>query len=334
MPSSRAATGPRYAPAIRLEELRAYLDSSGGATVYEIAERLHVSVRTAIRYLRALEAAGDKLWDDYDGSKKIWRLLPTARSATLRLTTSQMVSLYLSRRIFDFLAGTGFEDDLEQLFRQLEVLLRKKDFVEVRHLDRKLWAINEAPYHYEGRIEDVNDILTALIREDRLSVRHASVDRGRSKFEVNPYTLLVYKRGLYLSGFSHHHGALRTFGLDGIKEVDWLKGQKFSYPTDYHPSSLVEGAFGLIGGTETEVRLFFEQKVARFVQRRQWHPSQAISAVPGGIELTMRVRGTVELISWILSFGDQVEVLAPDSLRQQLSAELARAAARYQKRTT
>lgn len=194
MPSSRAAAGPRYAPAIRLEELRAYLDASGGATVYEIAERLHVSVRTAIRYLRALEAAGDKLWDDYDGSKKIWRLLPTARSATLRLTTSQMVSLYLSRRIFDFLAGTGFEDDLEQLFRQLEVLLRKKDFVEVRHLDRKLWAINEAPYHYEGRIEDVNDILTALIREDRLSLRHGSVDRGRSKFEVNPYTLLVYKR--------------------------------------------------------------------------------------------------------------------------------------------
>lgn len=41
----------RYAPARRLYELRALLNSTGGATVYEVADRLRVSVRSAIRYL-------------------------------------------------------------------------------------------------------------------------------------------------------------------------------------------------------------------------------------------------------------------------------------------
>ncbi len=51
--------------------------------------------------------------------------------------------------------------------------------------------------------------------------------------------------------------------------------------------------------------------------------------MPTGVELTMEVSGTVELASWVLGFGDQAEVLEPDSLRDQVAAELARASARY-----
>lgn len=61
----------------------------------------------------------------------------------------------------------------------------------------------------------------------------------------------------------------------------------------------------------------------------QWHPTQEIKRVPTGIELTMEVSGTVELASWVLGFGDQAEVLEPESLREQIGAELARATARY-----
>jgi hypothetical protein len=51
--------------------------------------------------------------------------------------------------------------------------------------------------------------------------------------------------------------------------------------------------------------------------------------VTGGIEMTLRVNGTVELASWVLSFGDQAEVRAPPELRERLAAELARAMGRY-----
>jgi predicted DNA-binding transcriptional regulator YafY len=45
----------------------------------------------------------------------------------------------------------------------------------------------------------------------------------------------------------------------------------------------------------------------------------------------MDVRGTTELTSWVLGFGDQAEVLEPESLREAVAAELSRAAARYQR---
>jgi predicted DNA-binding transcriptional regulator YafY len=324
-----AKTTGRYAPARRLDQVRAFLNSTGGATVYEIAERLEVSVRTAIRYLRALEDTGERLYDDTEGRKKIWRLMPSTREAYLRLTTSQMTSLYLSRRVFDFLEGTGFKEDLDEIFDQLGATLRRKDFVAAKNLERKLFNVNEAPYKYEGRIEDVNDIITALIREDRIEARHTSVQRGKKTFVLEPYTLLVYKKGLYLAGHSSHVGKVRTFALDGFRQIDWLRNERFTYPKEYDPQKLFEGNFGLIGGLETDVRIFFTDKVARFVRRRTWHPTEKIKKVPDGIELSMRVKGTVEIISWVLSFGEHAELLEPPELRQAVVDELRGAVARY-----
>src|SRR5262249_47587969 len=155
-----------------------------------------------------------------------------------------------------------------------------------RNLDRKIYDVNEAPHVYEGRLEHVNEILTALLKEQRLAVVHESV-RGRARFEIDPYTLLVYKKGLYLAGFSHKHQGIRTFALAGFVDVDWLKGRKFEYPADYHPSRLYEGAFGLIAGDPVRVRVRFSKKVARFVRRRRWHPSQTVAETTDGLELSM-----------------------------------------------
>ena len=57
--AARATRAAPYAPAVRLAGVRAILDSATGASVYDIAERFEVSVRTALRYLEALRSAGE-----------------------------------------------------------------------------------------------------------------------------------------------------------------------------------------------------------------------------------------------------------------------------------
>lgn len=326
----RKSEADSYSPAARLLEVRAALESGDGLSVHDIAERFDVSLRTAIRYVDALRKAGEPLYDETVGKRKVWRLMPTARRGTITLTTSQMVALFLSRRVFDFLAGTGFKEDLDEVFAKLEATLKRKDSAAVRNLDRKVFDVNEARHLYEGRLEDVNDIITALLREDRLRVTHEGVSGGRKTFVLDPYTLLVYKKGLYLAGFSHQHHEIRTFALDGFREVDWLKGDQFEYPADYRPEQLTEGAFGLIRGEPTHVRILFDPKVARYIQRRQWHPTQRFRRVDGGIEMTMDVRGTTELVTWVLGFGDKARVLEPEQLRSDIALELVAGAYAYQ----
>ena len=85
---------------------------------------------------------------------------------------------------------------------------------------------------------------------------------------------------------------------------------------------MTEGAFGLIRGKPALVRILFDAKVAPYVRRRQWHPSQRFRRVSGGVEMTMDVRGTVEVISWVLGFGRRAQALAPGELRDAIAAEL------------
>jgi predicted DNA-binding transcriptional regulator YafY len=331
MPTRRETRAERYAPARRLAEVRGLLNSGEGASVYDIAERFAVSVRTAIRYIRALQVAGEPLYEEVEGRRKVWRLMASARQQTVTLTTAQMVALFLSRRVFDFLAGTGFKEDLDDLFGKLEAQLRRKDFASARNLDRKVFDVNEARHIYEGRIEDVNDIVTALLREERLRVTHDSVSGAKKTFVLEPYTLMVYKKGLYLVGRSQGHGGeLRTFALDAFREVEWLRGDKFEYPADYRPEQITEGAFGLIRGPEaTRVRILFDAKVARYVERVLWHPTQRFKRTTKGLEMTMAVRGTTEVVGWVLGFGGDAVVLEPAQLRDAVGDQHRRAAARY-----
>src|SRR5262249_60425534 len=117
------ARRPRYGPAARLHEVRALLERAEGLSIYDLADRFKINPRTGLRYIQALQRAGEPLYEDTIGKRKVWRLMPTARRQSITLSTAQMVALFLSRRVFDFLAGTGFKEDLDEVFAKLEATL-------------------------------------------------------------------------------------------------------------------------------------------------------------------------------------------------------------------
>ena len=194
----------------------------------------------------------------------------------------------------------------------------------MRNLDRKVFDVNEARHIYEGRIEDVNDIMTALLREERLRVtprgRRAA---GRKHLRARAVHVARLQEGPLPRGLqppaprdpdaSRSTASARSSGC---------RGDHFEYPADYRPEQLTEGAFGLIRGEPTRVRIRFDATVARYIQRRQWHPTQKFRrGADGGVEMTMEVRGTVELVSWVLGFGEKARVLEPAALRAAVAAE-------------
>ena len=50
-----------------------------------------------------------------------------------------------------------------------------------------------------------------------------------------------------------------------------------------------------------------------------WHPSQVLEPQSDGtVIMRLKVIDTVELYSWILGWGEKVEVLEPDELREEI----------------
>jgi predicted DNA-binding transcriptional regulator YafY len=297
---------------------------------------------TVRRYLKALERSGEKVYDESVGERgaKVWRLVPNTRIHTVHLTTAQITALSLARSHFDFLRGTGLKDDLDDVFTKLRVALTDRDRRASATLERKLLSLSGPTYaSYKERTEDLDDAIHALLAGERLAVTHSSVSNSRKVFVVEPLSLVVHKAGLYLLArrVDGGHGAssadasdsVRAYGLDSFKTLTRRKGERFEYPRDFDPTKHLEGSFGIILGPEVRVRFRFTEKVAKYVRRRVWHPTQVLTSVSGGVELEMRVRGTVELVTWVLGFGRTAEVLEPASLRAEVARELRDAASYY-----
>jgi len=51
-----------------------------------------------------------------------------------------------------------------------------------------------------------------------------------------------------------------------------------------------------------------------------WHKTQRFSRTAAGLDLTMEVRGTIEVLPWILGFGEMARVVQPQGLKDAVVA--------------
>jgi predicted DNA-binding transcriptional regulator YafY len=74
----------------------------------------------------------------------------------------------------------------------------------------------------------------------------------------------------------------------------------------------------------------FDPSLERYLKENIWHPSQVFKKdQDGSVVLTMEVGGLVEVMSWVLGFGGQAEVIEPEHLRQAVTEELAATSGKY-----
>jgi proteasome accessory factor B len=107
--------------------------------------------------------------------------------------------------------------------------------------------------------------------------------------------------------------------------------ERYTIPASFDPEAYLATSWGIMSGKEVaEVVLRFTPAATPHVRERRWHPSQRLIVTPeGGCLLRVCVSEPVEMQPWIRSWGAQVEVLAPDGLRDRIAADLRQAADQY-----
>ncbi len=329
---------PSYPAALRMARIAFELPSHPfGWPLDAIQRELGISDRTLKRYLAAgKEALVDRLGRPYfqvvsDGGKPKLRM-PAFRKP-LESTAYQAVSLYFTLAILRFLEGTVLEEGIEDLWETFSKSLPAYERADLATLDRKFYAIPYAPKDYRGLGHLLNPVIQGLIREYRLRIEYAT----GLVHEVDPYTLVAYRGGLYLIGKTHVNGQITTMAVERMRKVELIAGegggfQKFAYPPGFRPERHTEGAFGIIveeKPTNVEI-LIHNDDTEAYLRSRNVHPSQRfIKGRDGKVRLTMTVRGTTELRNWVLGFGPWLEVLKPAGLREEVSGLLRRASRNY-----
>lgn len=139
-------------------------------------------------------------------------------------------------------------------------------------------------------------------------------------FTVEPYCLKVYKQRWYILGRRTDTGNIRTFALDRIKDIK-LTGSKFKLPENFDAEQYYANSIGII----VEENITPQRVIVRVSGGQQdyfrslpLHDSQQeIERNDNESKFELYIRPSYDLIQELLRYGDDVEVLTPEWLRNE-----------------
>ncbi|MGE5255724.1 MAG: helix-turn-helix transcriptional regulator [Hyphomicrobiales bacterium] len=303
--------------------IQALIASRRGKSVPDLAEMVECHTRTVYRDLEALQAAGFPVTTERDGHRMIWSLLdPQRHTLPIPLSLPELMALYFGRSLAAVLKGTVFYDALESLFAKIKSLL-PADMLQLLDRAQESLAVAVAPAKphepYRAKIDLVSQAIQQRRRLDVVyRAMHGREDTRRS---VAPYRLLFFEGSFYILGHCGLRQDIRVFALDRIRQLD-ITDEAFTVPDGLNLDHFLKSSFGVFQGPPARVKIRFTKDIAGYITEKSWHPSQKVSVRPdGSVLFEAEVAGTEEIKHWVLRWGACAEVLAPESLREQIQQE-------------
>jgi len=304
--------------------------SRAGVHLDDLAEALDCVRRTVYRDLDALMFAGFPVVSEKRDGRVYYRFLETFRLGDVPFTPDEILALAFGEDLLRTLEGTVFHDSIRSALAKIRAGLGPELADYLARLGES-FRVLPGPHKNYAHLRETIQILNDAVLEDRtVRMRYRTGRTGAvSTRELDPYRVWYRSGGLYVVGFDHKSGEVRTFAVERIRALDATR-QRFERDAAFDFDTYIGASFGVIAEPATRVRILFERRWASYVEERTWHESQRLTRRPGGrLELEMQVGGAAELRTWILSFGSGAEVLEPAALRDAVVAELGAALERY-----
>ncbi|MDI1324853.1 MAG: WYL domain-containing protein [Algoriphagus sp.] len=176
---------------------------------------------------------------------------------------------------------------------------------------------------FENRLargtEYLKPILEAIENQEAVKIMYEKYWLWELEIRIlRPIALKEYLHRWYVMAWTEKD-ELRFFGLDRIKSLESIPGKIILPPAPDLESRFME-TIGIINDpsepVETIVLTFTEFK-GRYIQSMPLHPTQEILVNDGKtLQISIRVKINYELVSQILSHGDEVKVENPERLKE------------------
>lgn len=283
------------------------IQCSPGIRIDRLADKCGVSKRTIYRDLNDIAAANFPIY--YDRGYKI---LNTAVLPPLNLTREELINIYAVLR--NVAAEGAFGPVIKRVIDKLRRIIpgpAKSYGIFFKQISTDPPSINK---YFES-------IDLAQTTNKVISIEYTSLDGRAGRRNVHPYGLVFLNHGWYLIGYCETRRDIRTFRLARISKIRIL-GRKFEKPADFALSDYLSDSWQVFRGPLRHIRVKFKGTAMTAVMTTRHHPSEKKKRHRGFVIYEAAARGDDDIINWVLSFGNNAELLEPEELREKLKARL------------
>lgn len=222
-----------------------------------------------------------------------------------------------------------------------EIISRLEAFTSIhksKELARQVYVEDRVKTANPSSIYTVDSVHTAINSDSRLKFHYFEYDsekkkqlrRGGDFYSVSPLALIWSEENYYLVAYEEESEKIKHFRVDKMLDVSLLNEPraKGGACERFNPSDYSRKVFGMYGGREELVTLECREKLAgvmidRFGTEPTFHKTDF------GFKFSMRVMVSPTFFAWALGFGNDLKILSPKSVKDELCDILSKTAELY-----
>ena len=181
--------------------------------------------------------------------------------------------------------------------------------------------------------EYLQTVIEAMQKSKELTVDYQPFYGHRETFNIQPYAMKVYRQRWYVVGYIEELGGIRNIALDRALEMN-LSGTSFTLPKNFNAEKYYANTIGIYVNEKlkpVKVKIKAYGRQIEYLRSLPLHRSQKEGASKYGefCEFEYRLCLTSELSTHILAMGENVEVLEPVVLREEIKRRLEECLTKY-----
>ncbi len=186
--------------------------------------------------------------------------------------------------------------------------------------------------HAKG-LDYLDTIYKSIVSKQTLNIRYKPFYMDAPYLvTVSPCLLKEFNNRWFLLAFEHKEQRILNFALDRIKEIS-ESIRDFQYAEEFKADQFFKNIIGVTlpeGETVQEVVIAATPEQARYIDTKPLHHTQKkISEDENAAVFSLQVIPNYELESLILSFGEKVKVLQPESLKNRIRERIENSFKKY-----
>lgn len=291
----------------RLLAIVMYLLNRKKVTAKELAEHFEVSIRSIYRDLEAINQAGIPIVS-YQGTNGGYSIMESYTIDKQVLSGDEMNAITVALK--------GLDKTLDD--RKLKAIIEKIDLLNTNPNSENIGSNNKyfidfTPWGISAKQKEKISLIEQAIDHCRLiAFSYTNIQGTATVREVEPMLLVLRGTSWYLYGYCRLKEDYRIFKITRMFDLT-AKEQRFARREErFHESILNQERD--TGKEPVMIVMKFGLKVRTRVE--EWFRDEDMAERDGALIVRVSYPEDEWLYGFILSFGDQVEVLEPEHLRE------------------
>lgn len=168
--------------------------------------------------------------------------------------------------------------------------------------------------------EWLEPILQALQQNKEIEIDYENFVGKKFTGIIQPLCVKLFKRRWYVLG-RLPEGKMRIFSLDRLKSLT-VSDNTFAYPSNFSSSAYFANFYGILVTDSKPVEIIIRtyNELPGYLRSLPLHPTQyELSTKDGHTDFSLRLVPTFDFTQELLLHRDQLEVISPQSLRDEIA---------------